>query len=91
MKKKKPYKTKHPKKSVVNEPRPSYANREVEIFKSFEEMEKQDAKEMAELTPVQHLQHVTEYIMYAYAKDLKYKMKDMTIRFKKTEDGDTAA
>lgn len=79
------------KNSVVNEPLVSYAREEVNIFKSFEEMEEQDALEMARLSPVQHLQHVTEYILYAYAKELKHKMKDLTIRFKKTEDGDIAA
>ena len=91
MKKKKTYKTPPPTRSNVSEPGASYIKDEIRVFQSFKEMEEADAKEMAKFTPGQHFQHVTEYIKYAYAKELKHKMKDLTIHFKNTEDGNTAS
>ena len=81
MKKKKPYKSKA-KAEIANEPSVAYNMSKLRIFKSFEEMEEADSKEMAALSPIEHLQHVTEYIMYAYADELKNKMIDLTIYFK---------
>ena len=45
-------------------------------------MNEADAKEMAIKSHIEHLQHVIEYIMYAYADELKNQMTDLTIHYK---------
>ena len=91
MKKKKRYKTPPQTHSKASEPGASYIKDEIRVFQSFKEMEEADAKEMAKFSPVEHFQHITEYIKHVYANELKHKMKDLTIHFKNTEDGNTAS
>lgn len=66
----------------VNEPLVPFKSNSIQFFGSFEEMNEANAKEMAEFTPIEHLQHITEYIMHAYADELKNKITDLIIYFK---------
>ena len=91
MTKKRKYKSKAPQKRKVGEPKVAYGIPEITIVKSFLEMEEHDIIETSSFTPIEHLQHITEFLKNAYAKELKTKMTDLTIRFKKQRHGNTTA
>lgn len=87
MPKKKKY-AKQSKTTIVSEPAVSYqkgGDKSLRFFSSFEEMNEADAKEMAQNTPIENLRNVTEYISQCYAEELKNKMTDLTIHFKKPD------